>query len=224
LIGEMVRLWRQGNEVISTVRLTTSDASWFKRASSAGFYWLLNRLSQTRIVPGAADFFLLDRKAHHALRSMPERHRFLRGMISWIGFRRELLPFDAPARPAGTSEYTTWKMIRLGMDAIFSFSVTPMKVVARTGMLIVALAMMYLLYVVGRMAFVQDLVPGWASVIAVVSVLGGLQLLAIGVSGEYLARLYEESKSRPLYFLKQSPPAPGPRQAKASADQQRSAQ
>jgi dolichol-phosphate mannosyltransferase len=204
-IGEMVRLWREGNDVVSTVRKTTSDASWLKRSTSAGFYWLINRLSETPIVPGAADFFLLSRRAQQALNRMPERHRFLRGMVSWIGFRRVQLPFDAPARAAGQSKYTLWKMVRLGMDAVFSFSAAPMKVVGRAGLAIVGMSVLYLLYVLGRMVIVGDLVAGWASLIAVVSVLGGLQLLAIGVSGEYLARLYEEAKSRPLYFLKQSP-------------------
>lgn len=204
-IGEMVRLWREGNDIVSTVRKTTSGASWLKRTTSAGFYWLINLLSETPIVPGAADFFLLGARAHQALNQMPERHRFLRGMVSWIGFRRVQVPFHAPPRAAGQSKYTVWKMICLGMDAVFSFSAAPMKAIGRAGLAIVGMSVLYLFYILGRMVIVGDLVPGWASLIAVVSVLGGLQLLAIGISGEYLARLYEEAKSRPLYFLKQSP-------------------
>ena len=205
LIGEMVRLWRDGNDVVSTVRKSTAGASWIKRACSASFYWLMNRLSDTPIVPGAADFFLLSRRAHKSLQRMPERHRFLRGMISWIGFPRARLEYDAPARTAGLSKYTPWKMLSLGMDAVFSFSVSPIRLVTRAGLVIVCLAAVYLLYILGVMIFGAYRVPGWASVLGMGLIIGGLQLLAIGVIGEYLARLYEQAKGRPLYFLKQRP-------------------
>jgi dolichol-phosphate mannosyltransferase len=102
LIPKMLDLWREGNDIVSAVRQTTADASLLKRLTSGGFYWLINHLSDTHVVPGAADFYLLSRPAHEAMKRMPERHRFLRGMISWIGFRRALLPFTAPARRQAT--------------------------------------------------------------------------------------------------------------------------
>jgi polyisoprenyl-phosphate glycosyltransferase len=202
LIPRMVELWRQGNQVVSATRQQTAGASLMKRATSNGFYWLINRLSDRPVVWGAADFCLLDRLAYEALRQMPERHRFLRGMVSWIGFRRVCLPFSAPSRAAGRSKYTMLRMIRLAMDAVFSFSATPIRMVGRLGMVIVALGVLYLLYIVGRYLIIGDLVPGWASLVVVVTILGGLQLLALGISGEYLARIFEESKHRPLYFFR----------------------
>ena len=138
LIPRMVELWRAGNQVVSATRQQTAGASLMKRVTSDGFYWLINHLSDTHVVPGAADFCLLARPAYEALRGMPERHRFLRGMVSWIGFRRAYLPFVAPDRAAGTSKYTVRKMIRFAMDAVFSFSAAPMRLAGRLGLAIIA--------------------------------------------------------------------------------------
>jgi dolichol-phosphate mannosyltransferase len=212
LIPRMVELWREGNQVVSATRQQTAGASLMKRLTSGGFYWLINHLSDTHVVPGAADFCLLARPAYEALRGMPERHRFLRGMVSWIGFRRTYVPFTAPSRAAGQSKYTVLRMVSFAMDAVFSFSATPMRLVGRLGMTIAAMGLLYLLYILGRYLLIRDLVPGWASLIAVVSILGGLQLLAIGISGQYLARIFEESKHRPLYFFRR-PSAKAPWQA-----------
>jgi len=205
LIPRMVELWREGNDVVSAVREENAGASWSKDLASRFFYWLINRLSDTRIVPGAADFVLLSRAACHALRRMPERHRFLRGMISWIGFRRAFIPFSAPARAAGKTKYSVPKMIAFAFDAVFSFSPKVVRLIGRLGMAIVALGALYLSYELFRYLAVRDAVRGWPSLIALIFVLGGLQLLAIGISGEYLARIFEESKNRPLYFFKQTP-------------------
>ena len=206
LIEKMVTLWREGNDIVSMVRQATAGAPLFKSLSSWGFYTLINLLSDTRIVPGAADFCLLSRRAYEALRRMPERHRFLRGMVSWIGFRRVLVPFISPERQLGKSKYTTWRMLRFALDAVFSFSAAPIRIIGRLGAGIVALGMAYLAYVLVRRVFFAGAAPGWASLISVVLILGGLQLVAIGISGEYLARIFEQSQSRPLYFFKQSPP------------------
>jgi glycosyltransferase involved in cell wall biosynthesis len=209
LIPRMVALWREGNDVVCAVRQSTGDASFLKMFLSRSFYWLINRMSDTHIVSGAADFYLLSKAARGALKSMPERHRFLRGMVSWIGFKRALLPFQAPARPRGKTKYTTVKMLRLALDAVFSFSPQPIRMISRLGVIIVLMGALYLLYVAGRFLWAGDLVPGWASLIGVVSILGGCQLLAIGVIGEYLARLFEEAKKRPLYLFKRVPPPRG---------------
>lgn len=205
LIPEMVRLWRAGHDVVSAVRKTTANASFFKRLSSNGFYWVINRLSDTPIVTGAADFCLLSRKAHRALRQLPERHRFLRGMVSWIGFPRAFLPFEAPPRAAGQSKYTLLKMLRLAADATFSFSATPIRLAARFGLLTIALSLAYLAYILFRLIAFDDAVPGWASQIFITVFLGGVQLAFIGLLGEYLARVFEEAKGRPVYLLKQKP-------------------
>lgn len=205
LIPEMVQLWLKGNDVVSAVRNSTAGVSWIKRLTSCLFYGLINTLSDTSVVRGAADFCLLSDAARKALKLMPERHRFLRGMISWIGFRRAFVSFDAPPRRIGSSKYTTVKMIRLALDAVFSFSAVPIRTIGRFGAAAVLLGVLYFVYVVLRYSLKGDLVPGWASMVSVGLVLGGLQLIAIGVIGEYVARVFEEVKHRPLYFFKQTP-------------------
>jgi len=204
LIPELVRRWQSGFDVVSAVRNTTSGASVVKRGTAAAFYWLINRLSDVDIVPGAADFCLLSRRAHEALVAMPERHRFLRGMVSWIGFSRARVPFDAPERPAGTSKYTLLKMMGLAIDALLSFSAAPMRIASRMGLLLVLPGLAYLVYVVYRY-LMGHTVPGWGSTVSVLLILGGTQLVFIGLIGEYLSRIFEETKQRPLYVFKQRP-------------------
>ncbi len=207
LIPEMVRRWREGNDVVSAVRKTTRSVSPFKRLTSGGFYWLINLLSDTRIVSGAADFCLLSRRAHRALRRMPERHRFLRGMVSWIGFQRAFIHFEAPDRPAGHSKYTLLKMVHLALNATFSFSSVPIRLATQVGLVTIALSLIYLAYIVVCLFVRRDLVPGWASIIFLTTFLGGVQLAFAGILGEYVARIFEEVKHRPLYMLKQKPPS-----------------
>jgi dolichol-phosphate mannosyltransferase len=203
---EMVRLWRSsGADVISAVRRTTSDASLFKRWSGRMFYALINAMSETPIMAGAADFCLLSARAHRALCAMPERHRFLRGMISWIGFERAVVEYDAPARQGGESKYTPLKMAGLAMDAIVSFSATPMKMATRLGAAAAVAGGAYLLFALWRYLAVGDLERGWGSLIGAVLILGGIQLLFLGLMGEYLVRLFDEAKRRPLYLFKQTP-------------------
>jgi dolichol-phosphate mannosyltransferase len=207
LIPELVRRWQSGFDVVSAVRNTTSGATVVKRATAAVFYWLINRLSDVEIVPGAADFCLLSRRAHEALLAMPEHHRFLRGMVAWIGFPRVLVPFDAPERRAGTTKYTLLKMMGFAIDALLSFSAAPMRIASRMGTLLVLPGLAYLVYVVYRYFMVGDTVPGWGSTVSVLLIIGGTQLVFIGLIGEYLSRIFEETKHRPLYVLKQRPPA-----------------
>jgi glycosyltransferase involved in cell wall biosynthesis len=210
MIPEMVRLWRSGYDVVSGVRRNTDNASWFKRLSSSGFYWLMNRLGETHLVEGAADFCLLSRRAHQALLRLPERHRFLRGMVSWIGFPRTFVFFEAPQRYAGKSKYTVIKMTRLALTAAFSFSVTPIRLAAQLGLLTVALSLVYLVFILLCFFLKWRLVPGWASIVFVVTFLGGVQLVFLGILGEYVARIFEEVKHRPLYLLKQAPEPEAP--------------
>ncbi len=207
LLPELVRLWQSGHDVVSAVRISTGDATPFKRFSARAFYWLINRLSDVEIIPGGADFCLLSDRARRAIVAMPERHRFLRGMVSWIGFNRALVPFEAPPRSSGQTKYTSLKMMGLAVDALLSFSAAPMRVASRIGAAFILPGLVYLGYVLGRYVFVGDLVPGWGSTISVLLVIGGVQLMFIGLIGEYLARIFEQSKQRPLYIFKQRPPA-----------------
>jgi dolichol-phosphate mannosyltransferase len=208
LIPALVEKWRAGADVVSAVRLQTAGASFLKRWSARAFYALLNSVSETHIVPDAADFVLLSRAAHEALASMPERHRFLRGMVSWIGFRREFVEFHAPARHAGTSSYTLPRMLRLASDALFSFSTAPVRLATRLGAAVVGCGLLYLADILyTRVAHPERIVQGWSSLIIVVLLLGGVQIMFIGLIGEYVARIFEETKGRPLYFFKQQPGA-----------------
>jgi glycosyltransferase involved in cell wall biosynthesis len=203
LIPAMVARWREGFDVVSAIRRTTTDASWTKRATARVFYWLINLLSDTEVVPGAADFVLLSSAAATALKSMPERHRFLRGMVSWIGFRRAFVPFDAAARSGGDTKYTWTRMIRFALDAVFSFSTVPIRLASRVGFALALLGVVYLGFILERWWHRGDLVQGWGSLISVVLIVGGAQLVFIGLIGEYLARTYEESKRRPLYVVRE---------------------
>lgn len=202
VIHDLWKCYKQGYDVVSAVRKRTQGASLRKTLSSRGFYWLFNALSETQIDVGAADFYLLSSQAHQALLSLPERRRFLRGLVVWIGYKRTSVSYEAAARIAGESKYTLARMVRLALDALFSFTAVPVKLAARLGLWFSLLGFAYLAYVVGRFAFVGDLVPGWASTLSVVLILGGLQMLMIGVIGEYVARTYEETKGRPLYLVK----------------------
>jgi dolichol-phosphate mannosyltransferase len=205
IIPKLIAEWRNGADVISTVRQRTEDAGWFKRATTKVFYWLINRITDTPIIPSAADFCLLAPRAHRALCSMPERHRFLRGMISWIGFKRALVPFDAPSRRSGQSKYSTFKMLTLALDAIFSFSAAPMRLATRMGFVLLVPGAIYVVYLVSHYFSTNDFVRGWGSLIGTILIVGGIQLIFVGMTGEYLARVFEESKRRPLYFFKQEP-------------------
>ena len=207
LIPDMIRLWRGGDDVVSAVRRATEKSRLFKGFTSAVFYWLISFLSDTNIVRGAADFCLLSRPAHRALRRLPERHRFLRGMVSWVGFKRAFVFFDAPDRAAGRSKYTLFKMLQLAFNATFSFSVTPIRLATQLGLITILLSLFYLIFIVTCYFLGWSLAPGWASIIFLVTFLGGVQLAFVGILGEYIARIFEEVKRRPLYLFKQKPPA-----------------
>ena len=204
LIPEMVRLWREeGVAVVNTVRRSMDGAGPLKRGASRLFYSLWKRLAEVEIRPGAADFRLLDRDVVEALKSLPERHRFLRGLVSWLGFPQKEIHYEAPARHSGKSKYSLRKMVRLAVDGITSFSAVPLQVSALAGAAVTSLAFLYILY-----AFVQwargAVQPGWSSLIAAVLLLGGVQLLALGVIGLYLGRVYNEVKGRPIYVVQET--------------------
>lgn len=205
LIPEMINKWKEGNDIVSAVRDTTEGASCFKKMTSRGFYYILNVLSETSIPQGVADFNLFSRRAYMVLRNMPERHRFLRGMTSWIGFDRAFLSYSAAKRAAGESKYTIFKMVTLALDGIFSFSAVPLRIATRIGLLITFLGFVYLAWIFERYFVSGNTVPGWASLIAVTLILGGFNLVSVGMLGQYLSRVFEEVKGRPMYILKQEP-------------------
>lgn len=217
LIPVLVARWREGFDIVSALREKTEGETRFKSFTSRSFYALLNALSGTKVPPGAADFCLISAQVRQVLSSMPERHRFLRGMISWVGFRRAFVPYEAPRRAAGTSKYSMVKMIGLALDAVFSFSAEPLRLALRAGVTIAVLGFVYLVWTLGYGYMIRGLQPGYASQIGVTLLLGGCQLAFIGLIGQYLSRVFEEVKGRPVYLLKQHPAAPQ-RPAAANAD------
>lgn len=201
LLPTMVEAWRGGADIVSTIRRTTA-APWLQNVTSRAFYWLLNRLSDVPIEPAAADFCLMTRRVRDQLVAMPERHRMLRGMVAWVGFRRVFLAFDAPARVAGTTKYRWRKRLALAIDGILGFSTAPIRLTIWMGIGVAALGAVYLGYVLGKALWTGDVVAGWPSLISVVLILGGMQIVCIGVLGAYLGRVFEQSKGRPLYVLR----------------------
>jgi glycosyltransferase involved in cell wall biosynthesis len=208
LVPVLVSKWREGYDIVSAVRKRTEGEALFKGGTSRAFYWLLNALSGTKVPQGAADFCLISRRVCDALKEMPERHRFLRGLISWVGFPRALVPYEAPQRAAGQTKYSLVKMVTLALDAVFSFSVEPLRLALRAGLTVTLGGFVYLFYTLIYGYFIKGLVPGYASLIGVTMILGGSQLIFIGLIGQYLARVFEQVKGRPIYLLKQPPASP----------------
>lgn len=202
LIGKMLEVWAQGYEVVYGVRETRAGESRFKVWTAKMFYRLINLLSDVVIPPDSGDFRLLDRKAVDAVKSMPERQRLLRGMCSWIGFRQYGLKYARAARVAGKTKYPLKKMINLALDGIASFSAMPLRIVALLGFTSAALSMVGIIYALVVRLLTSKWVAGWAISFVGMLFLGGLQLMCIGVVGEYVGRIYAEAKQRPLYFAR----------------------
>jgi len=201
VIPELVGRWREGYEVVYAIRGSRPGETRFKLWTAGVFYRLIGRMSPVAMPAEAGDFRLLARAAADALRSMPEQARFLRGMSSWIGFRQTGVSYAREARHAGETKYPTRKMVRFAIDAITSFSTTPLKLVGGVGFTLVVFFAGYLGYTIYRRFFTDATVPGWTTVIVLLLLIGGTQLIALGVIGQYIARIYDESKRRPLYIV-----------------------
>ena len=204
VIGEMVELWRQGNDVVYGTRSRREGETTFKTLTAKWFYRFINRLSEIEIPLDSGDFRLLDRKVVDALLSMPERDRFVRGMVSWTGFKQVSLPYERAARHAGDSKYTLMRMARFAADGILSFSIAPLRLATLLGVASSSVALLGSLVAVGFGLAQGRWVSPWAWVLFAVLLLGGAQLLCLGIFGEYLGRSYSESKRRPLYFVRET--------------------
>jgi glycosyltransferase involved in cell wall biosynthesis len=204
LLPEMVRLHLQGYEVVSAQRSKRDGESSMKLITAKIFYGLMRRLVDERMTTEVGDFRLYGPRAVTALRSMREQHRFLRGMAAWTGFREVILPFARPARAAGESKFGMWKMLRFAWTGISSFSALPLRASLLLGLTTACAGFLYLAYTVYAALVLHTTVRGWASLIAVQVIFSGVTLVALGVLGEYVARIYEESKGRPLYLVEES--------------------
>ncbi len=200
LLPEMMRLMDEGADVVYGQRRHRDGETLFKRASATAFYRILKWLSDVRIPVDTGDFRLMSRRAVDVLNSMPETHRFIRGMVGWLGFKQVPLQYDRHQRSAGATNYPLRRMVRLAIDAITSFSIKPLRIASMLGMIFALLGLAGVLFSVSGWLFGRT-VPGWTSVMVVVLTLGGIQLTVLGIMGEYLGRLYIESKRRPLYVI-----------------------
>ncbi len=201
LLPDMMALMDQDADVVYGQRRQRDGESLFKRATAAGFYRLINRLTDVDIPADAGDFRLVTRRVLDLLLAMPERHRFIRGMVAWIGGRQVPLHYDRHARAAGESKYPLSKMIRFAADAITAFSVVPLMASMTIGWVMAAVGFGFFIYsIVGW--FMHATLPGWASIMAAMGLLGGMQFLMLGIIGAYLGRLYDQSKGRPLFMIR----------------------
>jgi glycosyltransferase involved in cell wall biosynthesis len=209
LIPTMIARWEAGSDVVYAVRHQRAGETAFKLATASWFYRLFNKLAQVDIEPDSGDFRLLDRRALDALLSMTERSRFLRGMTVWVGFTQTAVPYERSARYAGETKYTVRKMLRFSLDAVTSFSHLPLQLSTYFGLLCAGVAFVAIPVVVG-LRLAGSYLPGFGTITIIVLLIGGLVLIALGVIGEYVGRIYDEVKHRPLYVVAEQRNAPVP--------------
>jgi polyisoprenyl-phosphate glycosyltransferase len=202
LIPDMVARWSQGADVVYAVREQREGETAFKLATASWFYKLFDKLAQVDLEPNSGDFRLLDRRALDALLAMTERSRFLRGMTVWVGFNQTAVSYQRDARHAGETKYTLRKMLRFSLDAITSFSHLPLQLATYAGMLSAGLAFIAIPVVIVLRLF-DSYLPGFGAITIAILLLGGIQLIALGVIGEYVGRIYDEVKHRPLYIVRE---------------------
>ena len=204
LLVEMIRLWEAGYEVVYGVRTDREGETRFKLLTARLFYRLIRWLSETEIPLDTGDFRLLDRKVVDVIAAMPERDRFLRGMVSWAGYRQIGIPYRRAPRFSGETKYPVGKMVRFAFDGIVSFSVKPLRLSTLMGFICAGLALLAILYALAMRLFTQRWVTGWTALIIAILFLGGAQLISLGIIGEYVGRLYGEAKHRPLYLVRET--------------------
>ena len=203
VIHDMIAKWRSGYDVVYGTRTKRLGESSFKISTARAFYRFLNHLSDVAIPLDTGDFRLMSRQVVDTLRAMPERDRFVRGMVSWVGFNQTSLPYERAERFAGESKYPLSKMLRFAIDGILSFSIKPLQISVGLGMISAILAMMGIVYALALRVFTDIWIEGWTTLIITVLFLGGIQLISVGILGEYVGRTYNEVKKRPLYVVQE---------------------
>ncbi len=202
LIPVLIERWQNGFEVVNTVRKGTEDGSLFKNLWSSAFYSVFRRLTGLSIEPGSADFRLMAREPLSALNSLPERHRFIRGLVPWLGFRQTSVTFHAPARFAGRPKYTFGRSLRLALEGITAFSLYPLRLVAALGLTMMAASFAYGLFALLWQLIGGETIGGWTSLLICIHFLAGCQLASLGIISEYLGRALDQVKGRPQYILR----------------------
>ncbi|WP_042337656.1 glycosyltransferase family 2 protein [Paraburkholderia ferrariae] len=208
LIPEMIERWRAGAEVVLARRASRACDSFLKRTTAALFYRVHNKLSEVKIPENVGDFRLMDRQVVNALRSLPERHRFMKGLFAWVGFQTVTIDYERPPRTAGNTKFSGWRLWNFALEGITSFSTVPLRSWTYIGGAIALLAFCYGGFIIGRTVLFGNPVPGYASLISVLLFMSGIQLAGIGVIGEYIGRIYDESKKRPIYLIRRRYEAP----------------
>jgi polyisoprenyl-phosphate glycosyltransferase len=201
LIPEMVQAWRDGADIVFAVRESRTGESAFKKATASAYYRMLRRIASVDIPVDTADFRLMSRKATEGLKAMRERSRYMRGLVGWMGLERTTITYHRDPRFAGETKYPLRKMMRLAADGIISFSTIPLHVATFLGVAAAGLAFVYALYAIMMKVTGNYVVPGWASIMVSVLFVGGVQLITLGVVGEYIGRVYDEVRQRPLYLV-----------------------
>ena len=204
LIPELLAQWRDGFDVVNAVRLSREGESWLKRASAHVFYRIINRMSDVEIPPDTGDFRLLSRPVLDALQALPERRRFMKGLFAWVGFRSTNVYYHRAPRHAGRTTWNYWRLWNFAVEGITSFSQVPLQLAAYLGFMVSLLAFLYAIWLVISTLVYGNPVKGYPSIMVTLLFLSGVQLMALGVIGEYLGRIYEESKQRPVYLVRQA--------------------
>ena len=207
VIGEMIDGWREGYDVVYAQRRARKDERWLRRATAEGFYRLMNRIGQAPIPPNVGDFRLLSRKAADAVASLREHHRFMKGVFAWVGFPSKAVLFDVDKRFAGKSKWNFWKLWNFSIEGVTSHTLAPLKISTYLGLAVAVLSFAYGFIVLGKTLLFGDPVPGFPTLAVIVLFLGGVQLIVLGVIGEYLGRVFNETKNRPLYFTNEVSPS-----------------
>ncbi len=201
LIGPFIERWREGYDIVYGVRSARETDTMAKRVSAGWFYWAFNSMSPVRIPAHAGDFRLVDKRAAEVLRQLPERNRFMKGLFAWVGFNAVGVSYERPARAAGASKFNLWRLWNFALDGVVSFSTVPLRASFYGGLAIATVAVLYALFIIGRVLLFGIDTPGYASLLIVVLSMGAIQLVSIGIIGEYLGRLFLEVKGRPIYVV-----------------------
>jgi polyisoprenyl-phosphate glycosyltransferase len=207
LITDMVRLWRGGFDVVLPQRVDRGSDHPLKRKTAEWFYRVHNALSDSKIPANVGDFRLMDRRVVDALKRLPERRRFMKGLFAWVGFRQALIPYRREPRAAGNTKFSGWRLWNFALEGLTSFSTAPLRIWTYVGLLIALIAFAFGLYIVGYVVLFGRELPGYASLVTIVLFLGGVQLIGLGVLGEYIGRLYSEAKARPIYLVREDDPS-----------------
>lgn len=204
LISNLVEKWQEGYDVVSATRRLRQGESWFKKFTADAFYRIIEKISQVPIPRNTGDFRLLDRKVVNSLKQMPERNRFMKGLFAWVGYKQTFVEYDREPRFHGDTKWNYWKLWNFALDGITSFSLLPLKVWTYIGVTISLISLFYALYLVIKTIILGIDLPGYASLMVAVLFLGGIQLITLGIIGEYLGRIFMEVKERPLYFVRET--------------------